>query len=131
MGMAFSTTVIVDLMNKVKPPYNVSEPSQQIVLKALENIKQVNEEIKTTVEERNKFAKNLAENKLALAVYPSEANFILAKFTDANKLYNQLLEKGIVVRNRSNVELCENCLRITIGTPTENEKVLNVIAELK
>ncbi len=130
MGMAFSTTVIVDIMNKVKPPYNVSEPSQQIVLEALDNIKKVNDEIKTTVEERNKFGKNLREQKLALEVYPSEANFILAKFADANKVYDQLLEKGIVVRNRSTVELCDNCLRITIGTPNENEILLKALTEL-
>jgi histidinol-phosphate aminotransferase len=130
MGMAFSTTVIVDLMNKVKPPYNISEPSQQIVLKSLENIKKVNDEIKLIVDERNKFSKILTDQKLAVEVYPSEANFILAKFIDANKLYMQLLEKGIVVRNRSNIELCDNCLRITIGTPQENDVLLKALSEI-
>lgn len=130
MGMAFSTTVIIDLMNKVKPPYNISQPSQEIVLNALQNIVKVNNEIKIVVQERNKFSDALLAKELALEVYVSEANFVLAKFKDATKLYNQLLEKGIVVRNRSTVELCENCLRITIGTPAENELLLNALTEL-
>lgn len=130
MGMAFSTTVIVDLMNKVKPPYNISQPSQEIVLNALQNIAKVNSEIRIVVQERNKFSEALLEKELAIEVYVSEANFVLAKFKDATKLYNQLLEKGIVVRNRSTVELCENCLRITIGTPAENELLLNALTEL-
>ncbi len=130
MGMAFSTSVIIDLMNKVKPPYNISEPNQKIVLDALNNIKKVNEEIKITVDERNKFAKKLMELNFAIEVFPSEANFILARFNNATDLYTKLLEKGIVTRNRSTVELCENCLRITIGTPEENEILLNRLIEL-
>ncbi|HLP13087.1 MAG TPA: histidinol-phosphate transaminase [Flavobacteriales bacterium] len=127
LGMAFSTTVIVDLMNNVKPPYNISEPTQEIAIQAVQNIAKVNEQIKTTVIERDKLAKSLAENKLAVTVYPSDANFLLAKFNDATGLYKALLEKGIVVRNRSNVELCDNCLRITVGTADENQKLIEAL----
>jgi len=129
LGMAFSTTVIVELMNNVKPPYNISQPSQEIALSALENIATVNEQIKITVQERDILSKTLIDQKLAQKVYPSDANFILAKFNEASALYKKLLEKGIVVRNRSTVEQCENCLRITIGTPAENSALVEALKE--
>jgi histidinol-phosphate aminotransferase len=130
LGMAFSTTVIVDLMNNVKPPYNIGSPAQEIALEAMKNMDDVNQDIRYTVSERDKLAKLLLEKKLAVHVYPSDANFLLVKFKDANSLYNSLLERGIVVRNRSNIALCENCLRITVGTPDENHELVEALKEL-
>lgn len=131
LGMAFSNSFIVELMNKVKPPYNINEATQEMALEALEKIDTINQQIRITVEERTKLVKTLEEKKLAEKVFPSDANFVLARFKNAAKLYAQLLEKGIVVRNRSNLVLCENCLRITIGTPAENEILLKALLELQ
>ncbi len=127
VGMAFASQQIIDVFNKVKPPYNINVLSQQIALDALDNISQVNDWIKTIVAEREIISKELLKLKFVKKVYPSEANFLLTKVENANKLYNYLVEKQIVVRNRSTVSLCEGCLRITIGTKEENKNLLNAL----
>jgi histidinol-phosphate aminotransferase len=129
MGMAFASTAIVGYMNKVKPPYNISQPVQELALKALDEIGQVNDMIVTLVNERQQMARLLSEMKEVEQVYPSDANFLLVKFNDAASLYAYLVADGIVVRDRSNVEKCAGCLRITIGTPTENEKLIQAITK--
>jgi histidinol-phosphate aminotransferase len=129
MGMAFASTAIVGYMNKVKPPYNISQPVQELALKALDEIGQVNDMIVTLVNERQQMARLLSEMKKVEQVYPSDANFLLVKFNDAASLYAYLVADGIVVRDRSNVEKCAGCLRITIGTPTENEKLIQAITK--
>lgn len=128
LGMAFASTAIIDLMDKVKPPYNVSENTQQLVSQALTHIDQVNEQIRSTVRERNALIHALSSLPIIQKVYPSDANFLLVKVTDAHALYTYLASHGTIVRDRSKVEHCENCLRITIGTPEENQ---TLIAQLK
>ncbi len=127
LGLGFASEVIIDLFNKVKPPYNINESSQQLGIEALERIKEVNANIKSTVEQRGFLQRELQQFDFIKSIYPSDANFILVKVTDADKLYQYLLMRRIIVRNRSNEPLCENCIRITVGTQIENEKLLNAL----
>jgi histidinol-phosphate aminotransferase len=124
LGMAFATPEIISYLNKVKPPYNISEPVQELAVKALDEIGQVNDMIVTLVNERQNMVSSLLQNEEVVKIYPSDANFLLVKFKDASGLYKYFVEQGIVVRDRSNVVLCEGCLRITVGTPLENTKLL-------
>lgn len=124
LGMAFASPEIIGYLNKVKPPYNISEPVQELAVKALEEIGQVNDMIVTLVNERQNMVTSLLQNEEVVKIYPSDANFLLVKFKDAAGLYKYFVEQGIVVRDRSNVVLCEGCLRITVGTPQENQKLL-------
>lgn len=127
LGMNFASTEIIDILNKIKPPYNINQATQELALKALDRLEDVNTMIKETVRERENLVKSLMQLPLIQKVYPSDANFILAKMTDATSIYNYLKEKGIIVRNRSNVILCEDCLRITVGTPDENKQLLEAL----
>ena len=127
VGMAFASEDIINVFNKVKPPYNINQPSQELALEALNNIDQVNTWIRETVLERDKLEFALKALPIVEKVYPSDANFLLAKTTDAKGIYNHLIEKGIVVRDRSKVELCVGCLRITVGTPQENIDLINTL----
>jgi len=131
VGMAFASEEIVEIMNKVKPPYNINEASQELALKALENVAQVNAWIKETLAQRDKLVLNLKHFDFVLDIYPSDANFILVKTTDPKSIYNFLVEKGIIVRDRSKIELCEGCLRITVGTPEENDILLKTLQDFK
>jgi histidinol-phosphate aminotransferase len=128
LGMAFASPDIVGYLNKVKPPYNISQPVQDLVLKALDEVDQVNDMIRVLVDARQRLEADLLMCEQVLIVYPSDANFLLVKFRDAKSMYNYLLEKGIVLRDRSNVLLCDQCLRITVGTTAENEKLITHIA---
>ena len=129
VGIAFASQQIIDIFNKVKPPYNINVVSQQIALEALENIEQINGWIKIIVAQREIISKEIAEFSFVKKVYPSEANFLLVKVDDAENLYNYLVKEQIVVRNRSKIILCEDCLRITIGTEEENKKLLHTLKE--
>ncbi len=131
VGMAFASEEIIEIMNKVKPPYNVNEASQQLALQALANVDQVNGWIREILFQRDKLVLGLKDFDFILDIYPSDANFILVKTTDANGIYNFLVEKGIIVRNRTKVELCEGCLRITVGTPDENTLLLQSLQDFK
>ena len=124
LGMAFASEGIIDIYNKVKPPYNINQATQELALKALEEVGQVNEMIKALVTMREELARDLASLPFVLTVYPSDANFLLVKTTDAHSVYDYLLEDGIVVRDRSKVELCAGCLRVTVGTAKENEALM-------
>jgi histidinol-phosphate aminotransferase len=124
IGMAFASEEIIEVFNKVKPPYNINEASQQLALQALENVTEVNDWIRETITERGKLVQVLLQNPLVTAIVPSDANFILVRTTDAPAIYRHLVEQGIIVRDRSKVELCENSLRITVGTPEENAKLV-------
>lgn len=130
LGMAFASSIIIDILNKVKAPYNISQSTQDLALAALQNIGQVNDWIKTTVAEREHLAKLLLDLPMVKKVYPSDANFILAEVTDANGTYDALVDRGIIVRNRAKVTLCEGCLRITVGTPSENEILISALKSL-
>ncbi|NRF40936.1 histidinol-phosphate transaminase [Pedobacter foliorum] len=130
LGMAFAARPVIDVLNKVKPPYNINQATQDIALKALENIEQVNDWIKITVAERDKLSTDLAELAMVKKVHPSDANFILIQVDEALNTYNALVDQGIIVRDRSKVSLCEGCLRITIGTTQENEILLEALKTL-
>ena len=131
IGMAFASEEIIEVMNKVKPPYNVNEASQQLALQALANIDQVNSWIKETLIQRDRLVLGLKDFDFVIDIYPSDANFILVKTTDPRGVYNFLVQKGIIVRDRSKVELCEGCLRITVGTPDENNILLQTLQDYK
>ncbi|MBC7759525.1 MAG: histidinol-phosphate transaminase [Phormidesmis sp. FL-bin-119] len=124
LGMAFASEEIIEVFNKVKPPYNINEASQRIALEALQNVEQINNWIKLTVSEREKLINDLGELALVLKIFPSDANFILVKTIDAKGIYDHLVNNGIIVRDRSKVELCEGSLRITVGTPDENKTLI-------
>jgi histidinol-phosphate aminotransferase len=127
LGLAFASEKIIELFNKVKPPYNINLSSQQLGIKALSGIETVNENIKTTVEQKNILQLQLGQFNFIQKVYPSDANFILIKTADADSLYKYLSAQKIIVRNRTKEPLCENCLRITVGTPQENELLIEAL----
>lgn len=130
MGILYASAEIISVLNKIKPPYNVNVLSQKKALNMLYDTTQLKSKINLIKTEKKILLKQLLEVKFILKIYPSEANFILIKVDDAHKRYNQLLEKGIVIRNRSNQPLCENCLRISIGTPEENQLLINTLKTL-
>jgi histidinol-phosphate aminotransferase len=130
LGMAFSSRPVIDILNKVKPPYNINQATQDLALAALQNIQQVNDWIKKTVLERERLSTALLTLPIVKHVYPSEANFILVEVTDALGTYDYLVDQGVIVRDRSKVSLCENCLRITVGTNQENDELLQLLAKL-
>lgn len=127
IGMAFASTELIKVMNKIKPPYNIGQSSQELAMEALTHVDQVNAWTRETVKLRDELAAQLMELPDILYVYPSDANFVLAKTKDAQGLYTFLVHQGIIVRDRSKVQLCEGCLRITVGTLHENERLLNAI----
>jgi histidinol-phosphate aminotransferase len=129
IGMAFASEVIIDVFNKIKPPYNINAVSQQLAIDAIANISEVNLWIKEIVHERGLLSKEISEFPFVIKVYPSEANFILVKTTDAIGIYTYLINQQIVVRDRSRISLCESCLRITVGTRVENEKLIKILKE--
>ncbi len=124
IGLAFANSELIELFNKVKPPYNVSKIAQDEVLKALENRCQVEETTEKIISERRKLIDNLSSLEIITRIYPSDANFVLVKTIDALEIYRHLVRDKIVVRNRNNVEMCEGCLRLTIGTSYENDILL-------
>lgn len=128
LGMAFASEAIIDVYNKVKPPYNISQATQELALRALEEVEQVNEMIRSLVTMREQLARDLVTLPLVRTVYPSDANFLLVKTVDAHAIYEYLLGQGIVVRDRSRVDLCEGCLRITVGTEQENAALLGALS---
>ena len=131
LGMAFASEEIIALFNKVKYPYNVNQLTQQQAMKMLADIQQVQYWRATLLREREHLLPAVAELPICKAVYPTDANFFLARMTDADSIYRYLIDRGIVVRNRSRVQLCGNCLRITIGTPQENNALLGALRQYK
>ena len=129
LGMNFASTEIIDILNKIKPPYNINQATQELALKALDHLEDVNTMIKETVKEREVLVKELAQLPYVKKVYPSDANFVLARMEQATSVYNYLKEQGIIVRNRSNVILCEDCLRITVGTPEQDQQLIQVMKQ--
>ena len=125
LGMCFASEAIIHVMNKVKPPYNINQATQELVLKALEEVDQVNVMIRDIVKEREALSTALRKLPLVQEIFPSDANFLLVKVTAPQEIYKYLLDKGIVVRDRSKVERCEGCLRITVGTADENTELID------
>ncbi|MBC7653895.1 MAG: histidinol-phosphate transaminase, partial [Oligoflexus sp.] len=131
VGMAFASEEIIEVFNRVKPPYNINEASQTLALKALQNVEKVNNWIKEILNERDALVLALKSFDFVIDIYPSDANFILVKTADADGIYKYLTEQKIIVRNRNKIELCEGCLRITIGTNEENQALINSLKKLK
>ncbi|MBL7736652.1 MAG: histidinol-phosphate transaminase [Chitinophagaceae bacterium] len=127
VGMAFGSEDIISVMSRIKPPYNINQASQDLALQALEKVEEVNEMIREIVKERKELEIKLPKLRAVKKVHESDANFLLVEVSDAVALYRYLLDKGIVVRDRSKVELCQGCLRITVGTPEENNNLLKAI----
>ena len=127
MGMAFASVEIIALFNKVKYPYNVNELTQQQAIKALSDPFEVDKWVKILLQERSKLMEAFQLLPDCEEVYPSDANFFLAKMKDAQATYDYLVDEGIIVRNRTKITLCHNCLRITIGTRTENSELLSAL----
>ncbi|HEX5668314.1 MAG TPA: histidinol-phosphate transaminase, partial [Chitinophagaceae bacterium] len=128
IGMAFASREIIEVLNRIKPPYNISQAAQDLVLEALDRVEDVNDMIRILVEERKQLEEELKKLPQVIEVFPSDANFLLVKTIDAKGLYKYLVGKGIVVRDRSSVILCDESLRITVGTPRENQVLLKAIA---
>lgn len=132
LGMAFASTEIISLFNKVKYPYNVNLLTQEKAKEVLTTSgMKVHKNINLIIEERATVMQAFAQLPVCTKVYPSDANFFLAKMTDANSIYRYLIDRGIIVRNRSSVNLCGNCLRVTIGTKEENSKLLGALRQYK
>lgn len=131
LGMAFASAEIIELFNKVKYPYNINLLTQEQADKILDRRFEVEDWVRLLLQERTKVMKAFAELPICKKVYPSDANFFLALVTDAQAVYDYLVEKGIIVRNRTRVELCHNCLRITIGTKSENIELLSALRQFK
>ena len=129
LGMAFASVDIINILNKVKPPYNINQATQDLALKALEEVGQVNDMIKEIVDMREALVAVFSKMPTVEKVYPSDTNFLLVKLKNAKKVYEFLLTKGIVLRDRSSVKLCDDCLRITIGTEKENTILVDAMAE--
>ncbi|MFN5877861.1 MAG: histidinol-phosphate transaminase [Flavobacteriales bacterium] len=127
LGMLFGSEELINWINKIKPPYNINQLTQEFVLQKLSDPAKVQKEISIIRSEREKLLTDLDKLDQILVVYPSDSNFILVKVKDANDLYNYLINNGVVVRNRSNQPLCSNTLRLTVGTPDENQKLLQLI----
>ena len=130
-GMAFASEEIIGYFNKVKYPYNVNLLTQNFVSEMLDNEKQKNEWVETLLKERRFLNEELSKLSLVKTIYPTDANFILVKVNDANKTYQYLVDKGIIVRNRNNISLCLNCLRITVGTHEENIILIEALKNMQ
>lgn len=121
LGMAFAAPEIITLMNKVKYPYNINRLTQDHALRILDDAGKKDEWVKILLQERRKLKVQLSKWPYVEKIYSSDANFLLVKFSDANAIYEHLVKEGVIVRNRNTVSLCGNCLRITVGTPSEND----------
>ncbi|MCH2032771.1 MAG: histidinol-phosphate transaminase [Tenacibaculum sp.] len=128
VGAAYTNKAILDLYNRVKPPYNVSVLNQEAVLESLNNLSDVEKNIDIILEERSRLKQRLASIKKVNKIYPSDANFLLVNVDDADKTYNYLIDEKVIIRNRNKV--INNCIRITVGTPEENEQLINALKAL-
>ena len=129
LGMAFASTEIIAVLNKIKYPYNINILTQKQALKALQNAEQVKEWVKTLLAERTVLVEALQKLPFVQHIYPTDANFVLVKVDDANAVYQYLVNKSIIVRNRNTVSLCLGCVRITVGTPDENKILLEELKQ--
>ena len=130
LGMGFSNEKIINYLNKIKPPYNINVLTERKALEELNKIDEIEKNISIVLDQRNLLVSCLEKLDFVEKIYKSDANFLLVKVDNADLRYNQLLENGIVVRNRSNQPLCQNCLRITIGTKNENTSLIKTLNEL-
>lgn len=131
LGMAFAHADIIGILNKIKYPYNVNRLTQQEAVRMMEQHYRVKEWVSSLLEERTRLVREFKKLPCCQHVYPTDANFFLTRVTDAKKIYDYLVSQGIIVRNRSNITLCKDCLRITIGTRPENDALLDALKKLK
>ena len=127
LGICYASKEIISILNKIKPPYNVNQLTQDVALQSLLNQEKVKNEIAAIISERNQLIRDLENVEIVEKVYSSDANFLLVQVDDANLRYKQLVKLGIIVRNRTIQTLCNNCLRFTVGTPDENKKLINTL----
>ncbi len=127
LGVAYCNPVIIKILNKIKYPYNLNVLSQQKLSEALDKVKEKNAFVKEINGLRGKLADNLKQIPSVIKIFPSDSNMLLVKFYEAKKLFNYLLEQKVIVRDRSNVVLCDDCLRLSIGTEAENQALLKAI----
>lgn len=130
LGVCYASEEIIDILNKIKPPYNVNELTQQRALQRIVKENDIQSEITAIIEGRTKLQEALSRINFVEKIFHSDANFVLVRVDDANKRYDQLIREGVVVRNRSTQPLCENTLRFTVGTKEENEKLINVLLSI-
>jgi histidinol-phosphate aminotransferase len=130
LGMAFASPGIIAILNKIKYPYNINILTQERVMKSLDNVDQKNEWVKTIISERTKLAEELKQFSFVQKIFPSDANFLLVKMGNARKIFDYLMNAGVIVRDRSKVALCEGSLRITVGSPDENAALIKVLSKL-
>jgi histidinol-phosphate aminotransferase len=132
LGVCYASQEIITILNNIKPPYNVNELTQQRAIKRLENIGEIKNEVNQLISERKRLKQELeCCVSYIKKVYPSDGNFLLLKVDDANKRYNQLIESGVVIRNRTTQPLCENCLRISVGICEENQKLIRALKSIQ
>ncbi len=129
VGLAFGNQLIISVLNKIKYPYNVNGVSQQIIIKSLDYVSKKNKIVEKIISEKKILTKALLNINCIEHVFPSDANFILAKVHNANKIYDYLLENKIIVRNRANMIHCNECLRFTVGTEGENKKLIEILSK--
>jgi histidinol-phosphate aminotransferase len=127
LGICYASKEIISILNKIKPPYNVNQLTQDVALQSLFNQEKVKNEIAIIISERNQLIRDLQNVEIVEKVYPSDANFLLVQVDDATLRYKQLVKLGIIARNRTTQTLCDNCLRFTVGTPDENKKLINTL----
>ncbi len=127
LGVCYASKEIISILNKIKPPYNVNQLTQDVALQSLLNQEKVKNNITAIISERNQLIRDLENVEIVEKVYSSDANFLLVQVDDATLRYKQLVKLGIIVRNRTTQILCDNCLRFTVGTPDENKKLINTL----
>lgn len=130
LGMAFANAELIEILDKVKPPYNISGPNQEVVLEALKETTAMEKQVADILAERDVLAQMLADVPGVKQVHPSDANFLLVEIIGASSIYNKLIAQGVVLRDRSKVTLCNDCLRITIGTKEENRQLISLLEEV-
>ncbi len=130
LGICYAPEEIITILNKIKPPYNVNNLTQKKALERLQKTDQIHHEVQRIIQQRGVLISALQKIEFIKKIYPSDCNFVLVKVDNANKRYQQLIGKGIVVRNRTSQPLCENCLRFTIGTEIENKKLIEALHEI-
>lgn len=136
LGMCFASEELIRVLNKIKPPYNISAPTQELALDAIDHVTQKEEMVAKILAERAVLSEKLLSLPLVQQVYPSDANFLLVRFDqpggpDAKTVFDHLISQQVIVRDRSKVKLCEGCLRITVGTADENSRLLEVLSQMK
>jgi histidinol-phosphate aminotransferase len=126
LGMCYANPLIIDYFNKIKPPYNVNSLTQSRALAQLETTESIQDQVISLISERKKLEQELKQFDFVSKIYPSDANFLLVVVDDANKRYDQFLDAGVVLRNRSSLQGCNNALRVTVGTPEENTNFIKI-----